>query len=96
MTRLARGTSLGPLFGAMDTTGTVRRRKVEALMLEAFGRSRDPRSIEYRTGCRMMIDYKLGGDKPICPFTLGTSSADAWFAGGEEGRAIAERATDQL
>lgn len=88
MTRLAKGTSLGPLFGAMGREGAERTRKVEALIVKAFSRPRDPRSIEYRCGCRALLDFKLGGEKPRCPFTVGTASADAWFAGLDEGWSI--------
>jgi len=61
---------------------------VEKLMLEAFGRPRDPRSAEYKAGCRALLERKIDGAPLKCPHPLGTAQSDAWFAGTDEGHLV--------
>jgi hypothetical protein len=61
-------------------------------MAEAFFVGRDPRSDQYRQGARSILVHRLRGSAlPAIPYRLGTPEADAYFAGQDEGRAIARR-----
>jgi hypothetical protein len=61
---------------------------VDELMEKAFKRGRDPRSEEYKAGVRAVFEYRVNKVKIKNPYVLGTSQADAFYAGTEEGRAI--------
>ena len=57
---------------------------------KAFKKPRDPRSPEYQNGALCALRYRLGEIGKIhCPHPIGTAQADAWFAGVDEGHAIA-------
>lgn len=59
----------------------------------AFHPRRDPRSEEYKAGVLAILVYRLGdGDRPRCPYQLGTCRADAWFAGADEGHRLVREA----
>ena len=58
-----------------------------AVMREKFDVPRDPRSDEYKAGCRAALEFRKGVNKAApCPYKTGTAQADAWFAGWDEGR----------
>ncbi len=57
----------------------------------AFSRARDARSPEYRQGVMECLRNKLEGTRLRCPYPLGTSQADAYFAGKDEGLALLAR-----
>ncbi|RJF96918.1 hypothetical protein D3870_21360 [Noviherbaspirillum cavernae] len=61
---------------------------VDELMTQAFSVPRDPRSTEYKAGVRAALDYRLNGKKMLAPFRIGTTAADAYFAGTDEGHRI--------
>lgn len=62
---------------------------VARLMSAAFHIGREPRSEPYKSGCRQQIAYRLGGKKPACPWPHGSPQCDAFYAGVDEGWAIA-------
>lgn len=70
---------------------------VDSLFNEAFAKNlhRDPRSEEYKAGVRAALTYRLHGTKIQCPYRTGTSQADAYFAGTEEGHRIWRRAVEK-
>ena len=43
------------------------------------------RSAEYRAGLLALLKSKLRGDRPPCPYSEGTASFDAYFAGNRDG-----------
>lgn len=56
------------------------------LFQEAFSQPRDPRSPEYKAGVLAALQYRLGELERIrCPYRIGTSQADAWYSGTDEG-----------
>lgn len=69
--------------------------KAEQLYREAFDQPRTARSDAYKVGVKAGIRSKLGVEKAILPYTVGTAEADAWFSGNDEGRRIAARATEE-
>jgi hypothetical protein len=48
----------------------------------------DRRSPEYRRGMLDVLTYRMQGVRIQVPFELGTSQADAYFAGNERGHAV--------
>lgn len=54
---------------------------MDELMQDTFDRSRDPRSIEYKAGCRALLEFKALRRPVKCPYSMGTAQADAFFAG---------------
>ena len=63
------------------------------LFEQAFDRPRTPRSPAYKQGVLDVLRYRSGETLAIgpCPYKIGTSQADAWFSGVEEGHAIWRR-----
>lgn len=61
---------------------------VETLMRAAFERARDPRSEAYKLGASELLKNRTMGVPYRCPFKAGTAEADAFWSGGDEGRAI--------
>jgi hypothetical protein len=62
---------------------------VEELFANAFNTPRDPRSPEYKAGVRALLRRKFGlTNSVVCPYTIGTSQADAFFSGTDEGHRI--------
>lgn len=64
---------------------------VDELMRIAFDPPRDPRSDEYKAGCRAAMDCRLNGRAIRIPYAIGTAQADAFFSGVDEGHAIYRR-----
>jgi hypothetical protein len=64
---------------------------VDDLMHQAFGRPRDPRSDEYKAGCRDLLNYKIHGTPLTRPYPMGTAQADAYYAGTDEGHDVYKR-----
>lgn len=64
---------------------------VEQLMDAAFSPGRDPRSEEYMRGCIAALQYRIHGATIRHPYQMGTTQADAYFAGIDEGHAIWRR-----
>ena len=59
-----------------------------ALFNAAFSRQRDPRSREYKNGVLAALRFRVN-DEPIkCPYLPGTATADAYYAGTDEGHRI--------
>jgi hypothetical protein len=48
----------------------------------------DRRSPEYRRGVLDVIKYRMHGVRIRAPYQLGTSQADAYFAGNDRGHAL--------
>lgn len=67
---------------------------VERLMHAAFNTARDPRSFAYKLGAQELLKHRAMGVKFVCPYTLGTAEADAFFSGSDEGRMIWTRHLD--
>jgi hypothetical protein len=63
---------------------------LNSLLSSAFdaGLHRTPRSAEYRSGVRAFLLARLGGESLTNPCELGSASADAFYAGMDEGRRI--------
>jgi hypothetical protein len=61
---------------------------VDALLREAFGRVREPRSREYMLGTHDLLLARFGITPMKCPYAVGTAAFDAYFAGKDEGSAI--------
>jgi len=62
---------------------------VDELMKRAFDDAiRDPRSAEYKAGVRSILSLHLGGVARPFPYRLGTTEADAYLAGQDEGHRI--------
>jgi hypothetical protein len=62
--------------------------KVEALMRQAFGLPRDPRSAEYKAGVRSALEFRLVRQPLVSPYKQGTAGSDAFYSGVDEGNAI--------
>lgn len=58
---------------------------VERIMTEQFHPYRTPRSIEYHEGCRAALLELVNRRAAACAYDYGTSEADAWRAGYDEG-----------
>jgi hypothetical protein len=53
---------------------------------ERFGRPHDPRSKPYKAGVLYILRRKAGEiERQVCPHATGSSEADAWYAGVDEG-----------
>lgn len=63
-------------------------RLVGEIMALAFDQPRTPRSTAYRVGARDALLGRAMQHSVRNPFELGTSDADAWFAGNAEGHAL--------
>jgi hypothetical protein len=72
--------------------------EAERVFDAAFDAPRDSRSVEYKKGALAALRYRLeGAPSPVCPYSVGTCQADAWWAGMNEGHALfraAKTATD--
>jgi hypothetical protein len=64
---------------------------LEKLFQQAFHQYRDPRSDAYKDGAKAGISFRLGLAPIHCPYEPGSAEYDAWFAGLDEGKAIAYR-----
>jgi len=70
----------------MSTTKTV-----DELMREAFNTPRSPRSDEYKSGVRVVLEWRRNGKRAKCPYTT-LVQKDAYYSGCGEGHDIADRA----
>jgi hypothetical protein len=61
---------------------------IDCLMSQAFDNDREPRSNEYKKGVRSTLEFCIIGGNPVCPYPMGTASADAFISGMDEGRQI--------
>lgn len=68
---------------------------VDELMKQAFELPRDPRSPEYKAGCRALLDFKINRIAIERPYQFGTAQSDAFFAGIDEGHAIIRRTMNE-
>lgn len=57
--------------------------QINRAMARIFFEGRDPRSPEYKNGCRAALEWSEDG----IPYAIGTTQADAWEAGWDEGMA---------
>lgn len=64
---------------------------VDRLMADAFPPTRPARSAAYTAGARAILQFLLREAPLQCPYTEGTTSFDAFFAGVAEGREILGR-----
>ncbi|WDM66894.1 hypothetical protein [Xanthomonas cucurbitae] len=69
--------------------------RLDQLMAVIFFAGRSARSPEYRAGCRAAVSKRLGGPATPNLYAAGTASADAWWAGWDEGMAQASDFTSQ-
>lgn len=60
----------------------------DTLMATAFSVSRDPRSDEYKAGCRAALEHHENSVEILNPYKAGSAARDAFFAGVAEGHAI--------
>lgn len=57
----------------------------------------EPRSPEYRAGALYILQRKAGEvAEQLCPYTLGSAQADAWFAGCDAGHLLWQRVMEEL
>jgi len=57
---------------------------------KAFSKGRSPRSDAYKQGVLACLRVRLDGLAHVkCPYSEGSPESDAYFAGVEEGRALA-------
>jgi hypothetical protein len=61
---------------------------VDKLFDAAFNNARDPRSDEYKAGVRAVLNYRIAGERIYRPYPMGTTQADAFYAGVDEGHQI--------
>lgn len=73
--------SMGPARVTADVT-------VDHLMQAAFYNGRTPRSGEYKAGTRALLENRIEQRDIVPPYQAGTTEADAYFAGIEEGKSI--------
>lgn len=76
-------------FPLTDVDREAARARADRLTDEAFAPGRCTRSPEYVAGVRARLRFSLAGDPVSNPYPAGTSDADAFWAGCEEGRLIA-------
>lgn len=55
--------------------------QIDMAMGRIFFEGRDPRSQEYRAGCRAALERSAVGN----PYGVGNAQSDAWFSGWDEG-----------
>lgn len=72
---------MGPARATADVT-------VDQLMQAAFFNGRTPRSAEYKAGTRAALESRIEHKDIVPPYQAGTTEADAYFAGIEEGKSI--------
>lgn len=65
--------------------------RAAAILAAAFApeRGRTPRSAAYKAGALAALEHRLEGRRLECTYEVGTAEADAWFAGVDEGAALA-------
>lgn len=73
--------TMGPARADGDAT-------IDQLMQSAFYNGRTPRSGEYKAGTRAVLENRIEQKDIVPPYQAGTTEADAYFAGIEEGKAI--------
>lgn len=73
--------SMGPARNTADVT-------VDQLMQAAFFNGRTPRSGEYKAGTRAVLENRIEHKDIVPPYQAGTTEADAYFAGIEEGKSV--------
>lgn len=61
---------------------------VDSLMRKAFEQPRAPRSEAYMLGVRELLNCKARNIRLVCPYRMGTTEADAFYAGTDEGHCI--------
>nr|WP_314540063.1 hypothetical protein [uncultured Massilia sp.] len=63
---------------------------VENFMRAAFApnSTRSPRSDAYRLGVRELLNSRALVVRLVCPYTMGTAEADAFYSGVDEGNCI--------
>jgi len=61
---------------------------VDQLMQAAFFNGRTPRSAEYKAGTRAALENRIENKDIVPPYQAGTTEADAYFAGIDEGKSI--------
>lgn len=61
---------------------------VESLMTAAFDRPRDARSAAYKLGVRQLLNCRTRDVDLVCPYKIGTTEADAFYSGVDEGNLI--------
>ena len=61
---------------------------VDQLMQAAFFNGRTPRSAEYKAGTRAALENRIEQKDIVPPYQAGTTEADAYFAGIDEGKSI--------
>ena len=61
---------------------------VDQLFQTAFYNGRTPRSVEYQTGTRAALAFRIERKDIDPPYQAGTAAADAFFAGISEGHAL--------
>lgn len=69
---------------------------VDQLFGAAFNAGRAPRSDEYKAGVRMALQHRIERKDFEMPYLVGTTAADAFFAGIEEGKALWRRAQSAI
>lgn len=70
--------------------------KAAELFEAAFSASRDPRSKEYKEGVLDALRFRLNESDAIrCRYEAGTASADAYFAGCDEGHRLAREGLER-
>lgn len=75
---------------AVPTSDQSPRQVIDGLLAKAFAEStgRTARSIEYVEGARAALLQRLIGKPFSCPHREGTTEADAFFSGADEGRRL--------
>jgi hypothetical protein len=61
---------------------------VDELFTSASAQLRDPRSDEYKAGCRAALEFRIDGVRIIRPYLPGTAGDDAFDGGMAEGHSI--------
>lgn len=70
--------------------------QVDRLMELAFFLGRAPRSAPYREGCRAALEHRINGKRMWVGYLAGTSDADAWCAGVDEGYQVCRKLYDTM
>lgn len=79
------GTTTPQISPAPSTAGAL---SVDQLMHAAFHPHRDPRSIEYKTGARAALTFRVEGKRIVRPYAPASAADDAFDGGLAEGHAI--------
>lgn len=74
------------------STAVATRRNAAAVFAEAFRPGREPRSVAYRAGTMDSLRTRLdGAERAVCLYPAGSAERDAYHAGYDEGRLLAQR-----